>query len=327
MRISLIALILSLMVNTARAQRQVTDPSDLGGIVGRVTLPSGHSIGGHVRITLRTMLRPLMTLSPDGNGEFRIMNLRDGIYHVDVIGDPKIFEPFTQEVEISRGRQVTLAVYLREKNITVTHVKAPNGNVVSAAELDQNVPAGAKKEYQQAVKLIAKGDADAAIRRLLNAIASYPAYLAARERLGAEYHKLKRFTEAAEQFQIVIKMNPHAFNSQLHLGIMLVEGKNYPEAISHLKAAISTNGSHPNAHLYFGIALLGTDQLPDAYGELSKALILGGSEYSVAHYYMAFIHSKRGEPNEAAGELKLYLESSPSGELADHARMLLDKLK
>ena len=303
----------------------VQDGQVSGGISGRVLLPSGHSIGGTVRITLRNALAPLLTLAADKNGEFRIQHLRDGTYYLDFANDNKLFEPATHEVQISKGVQVVLTVHLKLRD--ERPAARPRGGTISLAELDRKIPEPARKEYEKAAKLINKGEIEQAIPHLRQALAIYPDYQAARNDLGTQYLKLKRLDEAAEQFEIALKADPQAFNPRLNLGIILVERKDYGPALVHLDRAVAIDSAQPAGHLYLGIASLGLGELTRAFDELPKALALGGAEYAIAHYYLAFCYMRKGERQEATRELKAYLEKRPAGELAGHARALLESLE
>ena len=75
------------------------------------------------------------------------------------------------------------------------------------------------------------------------------------------------------------------------------------------------------------IALVGTEESEAAQLELAKAISMGGAEFSVAHYFLAHVHMKKGERDEAIRELKSYLEKEPTGEYAAHAKALLEQLK
>src|SRR5215216_7527519 len=52
-------------------------------IRGRVTLPSGFTVEGYARITLRTEQSILSTIYTNSSGEFQIRNLSQGIYFVE----------------------------------------------------------------------------------------------------------------------------------------------------------------------------------------------------------------------------------------------------
>jgi tetratricopeptide (TPR) repeat protein len=173
------------------------------------------------------------------------------------------------------------------------------------------VPASARKAFEQAHKLIDKGDADGAIIQLNKAIAIYPDYVTARNSLGVQYLKRRRWPEASEQFGAILEKNPKYFDAHLNLGIVLYEQKRFNEAAEQLTQAVSLDSSSAAAHLFWGIAALEMNDLIVAERELVKALLLGGERYSNAHYYFAHVYLKTGRREEAARELTLFLKTAP----------------
>jgi Tfp pilus assembly protein PilF len=312
------------------AQGSQRDPNTMmtpvynASISGRVVLPSGRSFSGNVKIIISNEQAPLEVRYTDKHGEFRFMNLREGIYHIEVDGDPNLYVPVTQEVRVARGANENVTIYLQEKGLSFT---TSGPGVVSTVDLNQKPPVQARREYERALKLIAKGDQKKAIEHLTQAIAIYPEYLAARNDLGALYLKLKQFDQAAEQFLVNLKRDPRSFDSRLNLGLVLVELKKYPDAIDQFNEAISIDSARPAAHLWLGIALLQNNELRGAERELMKTLSMGDPQFSVAHYYLAHVRLRKGERTEAMYELRAYLEEAPTGEQSTDARHLLEKLK
>ena len=295
-----------------------------GTITGRLVLPSGPPVNNRIRVTLSGPRVTSMTTFTDNKGRFSFGNLSDGTYVLEVMADSNTFEQVTQEVRLIYGAHPGLIIALKEKNGAAAQSKT---SVVSTTELDSNVPEAARKEFEKGAHLSDQGKIQDAIERFRKAIALYPNYLMAVNNLGVQYLKLGRWPEAAEQFQAAIEINSKAFSPRLNLAIAFNEQKKYAEAIEVLNQAISIDSSSPGAHLYLGIASLGTDEVDQATRELSTALSLGGTEYSLAHFYLALAHMKKGEREGAIGELNAYLEKMPKGDKAPRARQLLERLK
>src|SRR5262249_16218633 len=148
-------------------------------------------------------------------GEFQFLNLTEGTYYIEVAGDPKSYEPVIEKVHLARGQVTHLNISLKRNGEMVG--RSSRNGVISASELDK-VPVAAKKEFEKAAKLINNGKIEDAIERLRQAIAVFPVYDAARNSLGVQYLKLKRFDDATEQFQAIIERNPKYFNARLNLG-------------------------------------------------------------------------------------------------------------
>lgn len=294
-----------------------------GGIVGRVVLPSGQPVGERCRVSLSSILETDRTVYTDNNGGFGFGSLPEATYTLEVAGDPKLYEVVLQEVRLLRGMQVRLVINLKERKSSASNSEP----VISAAEVDPNVPNAARKEYEKGTRLAAEEKITEAIERFKQAIELYPAYLMARNDLGVQYLKLKRTTEAVEQFEGAIEINPKAFNPRLNMGIALVNQNKYTDAIDHLTQATSINSSSPSAHLYLGIAALETDDLATALREIDAAQSMGGPEYSLAYYFRARVAMKKGEREQAISQLNAYLKNAPNGEYASKARTLLEELR
>jgi tetratricopeptide (TPR) repeat protein len=288
-------------------------------IRGRVTLPSGFAAEGYARITLKNQQSILSTLYTNNSGEFQIRNLSEGIYFVQAEVSNGNFEPVVRKVELGRGLMVDLILELREKkDPTVSR----SGKVVSAAELRQAVPSGAKKQYELGLKLVNKGDFQRAANHFQEAISIYPEYLAARNDLGAQYLKLKQLDEAEKHFEIVLREDPKNFNAKFNIGLVQVERRNYTEAISLLNQAVAIDSTRPVARLWIGIAKLELGDVESAEAELTRALIMGGEECVAGHYHLARVFMTRGDLIEAARSVRSYIQLAPRGELVKEAKEL-----
>jgi tetratricopeptide (TPR) repeat protein len=298
-------------------------------IEGRVVLPSGLSIDRNVKITVRNSQSVLNTLYTNKHGEFQIGNLSQGLYFLqaEISGgkDSSKYESPVAKVLLGRGIVYELTLQLRE--LVEPQSAFLHGRVVSAAELRQPVPAAAKKEYNQGLKLVEKGDFVQAAAHFTQAIDLYPEYLAARNDLGAQYLKLKRLDEAEEHFRLVLNGDPKNFNAKFNLGLVRVERRDYQGAVVNLNQAIGMDSARPTARLWLGFALLEMGNHVGAERELAQALIMGGSECVAAHYHLARVYLGRGDSAEALRSLKAYLQESPKGEYAKSAKEMADKLE
>lgn len=293
-------------------------------IEGRITLPSGFSAERSIRITLRNTQMIISTRYTNKHGEFRFDNLPEGSYYVEADAGNDEFEPVVKQVGLGRGLVIQVTLQLAHKGLSLAYTAS---RVVSVAELRQEVPAAARKQYQLGLKSVAKGDVNAAASRFEAALSIYPEYLAARNDLGAQYLKLKRIDEAEKEFQSVIEKDPKNFNAQFNLGLVRVERKAYADAISELNKSIVIDSTRPVARLWLGFALLESGDLGNAERELTKALVMGGPQCVAAHYHLARIYLARGDSNEALRALHAYLEDAPKGEYAADAKRLEKQLR
>jgi tetratricopeptide (TPR) repeat protein len=321
--------LLGLLLSTAAVgqaeverRQRVTDTND-AIIRGRVSLPSGFTLEGYARITLRTDQSILSTIYTNSSGEFQIRNLSQGIYFVEAEIAKSNFEPVVRRVELGRGLMVTVNMELREKRDPSLN---RYGKVVSAAELKQTIPSAAKKQYELGLKFVSKGNYQQAAHHFQEALSIYPEYLAARNDLGAQYLKLKQIDEAQKHFEIVLANDPKNFNAKFNMGLVQVERHNYRDAIALLNQAITIDSTRPVARLWIGIAKLELGDLEVAEQELTRSLIMGGSECVAAHYHLARIYFNRGAVEDAKRSVKVYIQQAPRGEFIKEAKELEQKI-
>ena len=303
-------------------RQRVSDTND-AIIRGRVTLPSGFTLEGYARITLRTDQSILSTLYTNSSGEFQIRSLSQGIYFVEAEIPKSNFEPAVRRVELGRGLMVTVNLELREKRDPSVN---RYGKVVSAAELRQTIPSAAKKQYELGLKFVSKDNFQQAANHFQEALKIYPEYLAARNDLGAQYLKMKQIDEAQKHFEIVLANDPKNFNAKFNMGLVQVERHNYRDAIALLNQAVAIDSTRPVARLWIGIAKLELGDLEVAEQELTRSLIMGGAECVAANYHLARIYFNRGAIEDAKRSVQVYIQQAPRGEFIKEAKELEKKI-
>jgi len=293
-------------------------------IEGRVTLPTGFAAERNIRITLRNSESTLSKFYSNSRGEFRIGNLSEGVYYVQAEVDDKSYSPV--EVQIALGRGITMELTLELHENRSVRPLNPGYRVVSAAELSQQVPTEAKKEYEQGIKLVGKANISQAAAHFQRALSIYPEYLAARNDLGAQYLKLGRLDEAESLFRAVLDKDPKNFNAKFNLGLVRIERKDYLDAINQLNEAIAIDSGRPIARLWLGVSFLELADFASAERELTRALITGPTECVAAHYHLARIYLAQKDFEKAAKSVRSYLDEAPKGEYAKEASALEKKL-
>ena len=300
-----------------------TTESGGGSLRGRVLLPGGEFLTESVGIMLQTMRGVEASVFTDNQGQFQFNGLTPGIYEVVAEGDKSRFETATQKVEIQRGLPSIVTIYFREKSGATTK---PASKAVSAGELDANIPAKAKKEFEQGTNAGKEGKIDEAIEHLRKAVGIYPRYLMARNDLGAQLLEQGRLDEAEEELRRALEIDPSAFNPTLNLGIVLVKKHEFQSASEVLDKAISLQDNSPTARLYCGVALLGISNLERAEKELKTAYSLGGSQYAEALFHLGQLYLSKGDREVARHYLELYLREVPNGGQLDQVKKLIARL-
>ncbi len=319
-----VALTLTLALNV-KAQRPAAGvpTATSGSITGKVVLPDGSFLAAAIRIRLETSRGVNASIYTESDGRFQFADLSAGTYQLVIEGDQNRFDTTVQRVEVVRGMPVLLTVILKEKKPEAKQLM--NGSV-SSGELNQQVPAKARKEFELATRLVEAGKTDDAIAHLRNAISIYPAYLMARNNLGAQLMDQQKFNEAETELRAALDIDKSAFNPTINLGIVLVRKHEFAEAGMLLDRATSMQPTSPAARLYHGMALMGLSLLDDAVAEMKKAYSLGGSQYAGALFYLGQLYMDKGERNLARQYLAQYLQEAPQAENAEQAQRLIGLL-
>src|SRR6267142_3083951 len=154
-----------------------------GSISGNVFLPNGGFLNERAKISLQTERGVKSRVYTDDRGRFQFNQLTPAIYEIVVEPDGNRFDVARAKVEVFQGGPSILNINLKEKKPSGP---SASSKAVSTGELDSAIPASAKKEFEQAIKLASSGDIANAIARLRKAIEIYPNYLMAHNDLGAQ---------------------------------------------------------------------------------------------------------------------------------------------
>ena len=291
-----------------------------GSISGRIALASGERYNEATRVTLQNARGVKGTIFTDSQGQFSFRGLTPGVYDVVVDADPSRFEMTTATVEVFPNSPALLRITLKEKKAAGPRNGA---NSVSTDELDAAIPGKARKEFERASNASDEGRTEEAILHLRNAIEIYPAYLMARNDLGAQLLAEGKLAEAEEELRRAIKLGPKAFNPKLNLGIVLVQQHAFSEAAEVLREAITLNSAAPSARLYNGLALEGLSDFDAAAKELEASHELGGIPYALSLYHLGHIYLNKGDRKRAVETFKLYLTEAPLASNAGEVKALL----
>jgi len=297
-----------------------------GSIRGRVLLPDGRPVTSPVKVSLRQLRGERSMIYTDNEGQFVFGSVDAGVYTVEVEDDrERKHETGSERVEVFPNSPSLVTVYLKAKGGTFEE-KTP-AETVSAAELDENIPAAARKEFERGTGAGREGKYAEAIAHMRKALSIHPAFLKARNDLGTFLLAQGELEEAAEELAAAVKLAPRAFNPRLNLGIVLVRRHEFAGAAENLEVALGLQPDSPAAHLYAGLARLGLGEAERAERELAAAYELGGSGFALAQYHLGQLYMDRGERARALKAFETYLRDSPRAENAEQVRRLIGILR
>jgi tetratricopeptide (TPR) repeat protein len=325
-------LILALLLPAAVAAqggRRVSAPSSEpadGVIRGRVVMPDGKPVTKAIKVTLKIVTGDHSVAYTDQQGLFEFNSLNTGAYTVEAEADrEREFETVSERVQVLKNTPVSVTLMLKEKAAKPGE-HSPAG-VVSAGELDANVPAKAAEEFERGSRAAREGRPAEAVTHLEKAVSLYPEYLAARNDLGTQLLALGRLEEAEEQLREAARIDPKAFNPRLNLAIVYVGQNRFVEAAEAAEQALALNPTSPGAHLYAGIAHLGLEGFERAETELTTAYRLGGAPFALAQFHLGQLYLNRGEQALALKAFETYLRDMPDAANAEQVKRLIGELR
>lgn len=330
-RIALTTLAVLVLCGSASAQftkptvQEDGDKTTRGSIRGRIVLQGGAFVTDSIKITLQTLRETISVIYTDSQGQFEFPGLLPGNYKLEIEADRQKFEVSTESVQVFRGTPSIVTPTLKEKVPSVKPASA--AKTASVTELAQNVPSGAKKEFDKASKVANEGKPEEAIAHLRRAIALYPEFVMARNDLGAQLLGLGKLDEAADELRKAIALDEKAFNPKLNLGIVLVQQHRFAEATDILSKALSLEAGSPAGRLYSGLALMGLGRLEAAEKELRTAYSLGGTQYALALFHLGQLYMNRGDRESAQRAFEEYLRDVPNAANADQVRKMIAMLR
>jgi tetratricopeptide (TPR) repeat protein len=257
-------------------------------------------------------------LRTDGSGRYQFGGLRNGRYSIKVYAFQYDLEDQTQEQEINtqniRGGEgvgfFLLDFYLLPKKGGLAETE---NSVIFA----QDIPAEAKKLYNQATIEFSKNKTDEGIITLNNAIKILPDYFLALQRIGKELYIKKRYEESAHFLFKAVQVNPRSANSFYYLGSSLHRlGKDYDNAaLTSLKQAAVLAPLSVQVLWILGVVERSVGNFKDAEIHLLKAKKVSQKSVPEIHKELAQLYSDNLKKyGEAADELEFYIKASKLSE-------------
>lgn len=307
-----------------------------------------NSISGHIFDSQRTPVpqinvelsdefsRTISRSRTDNSGRYLFSNVRAGRYIVKVITYDTNFEEQNQEVEIyNMTRQLpnggfttsgfdnaVADFYMRVQRNSSVESKAPGTVFV------QEVPAPARKAYDEALAALDKQDANQGIIKLQEAVTIFPTYYQALEKLGVEQVKQKNYAAAQPPLMKAVEINPRSYSGWYTLGYSYFAQNNFPETVNSLNKSIELNNSSVESLLLLGVALRYSKQFEEAEKRLLQAKKAAKKPIPDIHWNLALLYNYNLKKyGKAADELELYLKSSPKLAEKDSISKLIKQLR
>jgi tetratricopeptide (TPR) repeat protein len=245
-----------------------------------------------------------------------------GKYRVAVSGGDAVN---TDEGDIEITSVITQELEIRARHTGDSVSASSSASFVSVSDL--RIPSNAAKEFGRASRMIAKQDWSKAMDRLHKALATYPAYAAAYNNLGAVYSRVGNLTQARAAFEQAIALNDHLAPAYVNLARINFLEKDFSGAESLLNKAASLCALTADE-----LNLLAYSQLLNQHAEEALETSRRGHATQVAHHAFlhlvaAHVYEQQGELDASIGELQTYLSEEPAASRSAEVKKALVTLQ
>lgn len=313
-----------IICSSASAQQQQTPTRQPANVRGQVYAPEGAPLSMVIRIELsgEDGQRPPFHFFTDSKGAFVINELAQGsTYTLIVETDGKSWATTRQNIFVS-GPRPYVTVQLRP--LEGAPIVGPK---VSVTVLNQNIPRGARQEFESGVEQLVAGNAGIARKNFERAIELYPEYVGARSELAVLLMRDGELAPAEALLRRALEIDSTAVRPLLNLGLCLYRQQRYADALPYLERGVQLQPDNANGNMIFGITLAMTVDDARAEPVLRKAYELGGKHFAKAQLYLSRIYTRQKKYELAAAALDTYLRDVPEVPDAEALRATLIKLR
>jgi len=310
-----LAVLLILLATTAFAQLHGPNSSRLHV---RLVFSDGRpcSLHAHVVLLSGASSTPIGDSYTGDDGTADFADLTTGNYHLLVSGDG-IEETDSGPVEVNAG-DAAQSLFVTVRRSGETAVATRNPATVSAVEL--NIPAGAKRDFDNARTFMAKQNWNKARDELMKAVAAYPQYASAYNNLGVVYARLGDRAHERESLQAAVRLDDHFAAALVNLATMAVVDHNLPEAEPLLNRAAAADPNNVQTLVLLAKVQFARQHWEAAVATCHKVHFVHLGEEPFGHYIAAQALERENRRSDAASELHTFLEEEPTGPRADAVR-------
>jgi tetratricopeptide (TPR) repeat protein len=258
----------------------------------------------------------------DGNVVFQT---NTGPHRIRITG-PNI-ETYDGELEIARNETSHMErIRVRAAPGSQPAVSQSSFAKSSVPAVRLNVPAAARKAYDQASEAMRKQEWDKSRALFETAIHEYPQYDIAYNGLGAIQMQLNDEAGARKSFEKAIELNPDFAGANRNLARLLLRDHNNREALPLLLRSLVTEPDSIWALVNAANSELLMQNYDDAVLYARKAHALPHQDFATVHIVAARAFEATQQPDQAIAEYRLYLTEAPKGPDAQRAQAAISRL-
>jgi tetratricopeptide (TPR) repeat protein len=299
-----------------------------GSIIGSVHILRGNFPANPVMVSLVTRGALVNSIYADNEGRFGFNLLAANVYHVVI--DEKEYQKLEETVVIdptSPVRVLSLTLIPREAagSGSSRSMSGGNPNLTDPAEYAKQVPKPALHEFEKGVKADQQGKAEDSIRHYRKAVELAPDFYAARNNLGSALLAKSQFPQAQEQFEKVVQVNPSDAAAYFNMANLYLLKSEYGPADEWVNRGLQKEPNSGFGNFLRGSLFARTGKPYEAEAALHRCLELDPL-MSKAHLALVNLYLQQKRRDDAASELRVFLQHFPEDPFVPKAKQVLDKL-
>lgn len=275
-------------------------------VSGQVSLPDDRP-AARVRVRLAGRGGIMRETITNDNGRFEFPELPGGSYSLTAqsLADSSLSSA-TADADTSRTATGTLTVNI---SLRAAPAERHRPGVVSAAEYEQKVPAEARKAFRHGLKLKDEERADEALASFTRAIELHPDYVQALSERGNLLVARGELAAAASDFERALSVDAHYEPALRGAGYCKLEAREFAPAAEYFERAAAVEPANASTHLLLGVADMELGRRDDARKALRLALEIDPKRAVRAHIHLANLYAAEHLYEQAADELRVYLNA------------------
>jgi tetratricopeptide (TPR) repeat protein len=257
-------------------------------------------------VSLHAIATPFAVSTLAGpDGHFRFKEVEPGTYTLSV--STQLGSEVRKTVEIgaaSADKKGRVAIGISLDGQASNRAEA---GTVSARSLQ--VPDRAQREYEQALRDIARRDFDGALACLQRSVQIAPGFATAWNQLGTMAYQTQHYREAENYFRKGLDADPNAYEPLVNLGGVLLNLDNLDGALKYNSEAVRRRPEDALAQSQLGMTYALLNQLDAAEKHLLLSIRLDPDHFSRPQLTLAEVYIRKNEPGRAADLIEAFLRS------------------
>jgi tetratricopeptide (TPR) repeat protein len=253
------------------------------------------------------------------DGRFRFKNIREGTYTLSV--STRIGAEVRKTVEIGPGSADRKGRVTAEIKTDAETMNRERAGTASARAL--RIPDRAQREYERALRKIARRDFEGAQACLHRAVDVAPNFSTAWNHLGTMAYQGQHYREAETYFRRGLEADPDADEPLVNLGGVLLNRQKFEEALKYNSEAVRRRPEDALAQSQLGMTYALLNQLDSAEKHLLLSIRLDPNHFSHPQLSLAEVYVRKNDPQRAADQLDAFLRGHPDWPAAAEMKQLI----